>query len=70
MSDFAKRLAQVRDLVGLSQKELATLVGMEPSMISHFEGGKREPSLENFIRIAKALNVSADMLLGLKRQMP
>jgi transcriptional regulator with XRE-family HTH domain len=37
---------------------------MEPSAISHFETGRRKPSFDNLKRLADALRVSTDYLLG------
>lgn len=48
----------------MTQGELAVKAGLDPSVISHFEKGVRAPSLANFTRLADALEVSADYLLG------
>jgi hypothetical protein len=37
---------------------------MAPAAISHFETEQRVPSLESFVRLVDALEVSADSLLG------
>lgn len=39
---------------------------MQPSAIAHFEAGRRKPSFDNVRALAKALDVSADYLLGSK----
>jgi transcriptional regulator with XRE-family HTH domain len=49
---------------GLSQSDLATKTGLQPAAISHFETGARRPSFENLRRLAVALDVSTDYLLG------
>jgi transcriptional regulator with XRE-family HTH domain len=49
---------------GWSQTDLAEKSGMQPSAISHFEVGRRAPSFENLKRLADALQVSMDYLLG------
>lgn len=61
---FAKRLHTARDLREISQAELASLTGLQPSAISHFETGGRKPSFENLKRLAEKLEVSTDYLLG------
>ena len=61
---FKERLRAARELRKLSQPELAKLVGMPPSSISHFEGGGRKPSFDNLQRLATALEVTTDYLLG------
>lgn len=64
MSEFAKRLKACRVQRSMSQTEFAERTGFQPSAISHFENGGRMPSAENLIRIADALGVSTDWLLG------
>lgn len=61
---FKERLKSVRELRGLSQNQLATNSGLPPSSVSHFEAGARKPSLDNLKRIAVALDVTTDYLLG------
>lgn len=61
---FPERLRKARELRGLSQGELADRAGLQPSAISHFETGGRKPSFENLRRLADALSVSTDFLLG------
>ncbi len=64
---FAQRLATIRSMSGLTQAQLGTKANIATTSIAHFEGGKREPNLENLIKIVKALGVSADVLLGTAR---
>lgn len=59
-----ERLKKAREASGLSQSELAARVRVQPPVISHFETGKRSPSLISLRRIADALDVSVDYLLG------
>lgn len=61
---FRRRLAQARDARAISQGELAKRTGLPASSISHFEGGGRKPSFDNLNRLADALNVTTDYLLG------
>ena len=63
--EFCKNLKEVRKSRGLSQGGLAKITGLHPSAISHFEIGDRKPSFYNLVRLVKALNVSADSLLGI-----
>ena len=48
----------------MSQSELATKVGLEPSAISHFECGRRVPCLKNLMKLAKAFDVTLDELVN------
>lgn len=61
---FAKRLIDIRERRKLSQAELASKAGLQPAAIGHFEKQRRSPSFHNVRKIAQALNVSADYLLG------
>jgi transcriptional regulator with XRE-family HTH domain len=63
-TDFPTRLKTARESRGLSQGELAGKTGLQPSAISHFETGGRSPSFDNLRRLADALNVDTDYLLG------
>lgn len=63
---FGARLREARERQGLSQAELADRSGMQPSAIAHFEANRRKPSFENVRRLAKALSVTADYLLGVQ----
>jgi transcriptional regulator with XRE-family HTH domain len=62
--DFSDRLRQERERKGLSQTDLANKSGLQPSAISHFETRKRSPSFENLKKLADALSVTIDYLMG------
>lgn len=61
---FAERLRSAREAKGLSQKDLADKAGFQPSAISHFENEGRSPSFANLRKLADALGVTVDYLLG------
>ena len=61
---FSKRLRAARESKKLSQNELAEKAGFQPSAISHFETGNRSPSFANLKRLADALDITVDYLLG------
>jgi transcriptional regulator with XRE-family HTH domain len=61
---FPSRLKSARDLRGWNQAELAAKAGMPPSSIAHFEAGARKPSFDTLRRLATALSVTTDYLLG------
>lgn len=61
---FQERLKAARDLRQWSQNDLATQAGMPPSSIAHFESGSRKPSFDTLRRLANALEVTTDFLLG------
>lgn len=62
---FPERLKRARELRRLSQGEAASKSGMPPTSISHFEAGSRKPSFDNLRKLARALEVTTDYLLGL-----
>lgn len=66
--EFGDLLRSAREKKGLTQSELATKAGFQPSAIAHFEAGRRTPSLDNLRRLADALAVTLDYLLGREPQ--
>ena len=63
-------IRKVREQRGLKQAELAERAGLNPSAISQFETGQREPSSENLCKLADALGVTVDYLLGREEPKP
>lgn len=61
---FPSRLRTARDARGLSQGKLAEKAGLQSSAVSHFETGARKPSFDNLRRLADALRITTDYLLG------
>lgn len=62
---FGRRLRELRDARGWTQGQLAERARVPPAMISHFETGVRgAPSADNLVKLANALEVSLDYLLG------
>ena len=61
---FPERLRTAREKRGLNQGELASRARFQASAISHFETGNRKPSFDNLRRLADALEVTTDYLLG------
>lgn len=62
--NLAARLAEVRSLSNLSQKELADKMAVSPSLISHWEKGSRVPSEGQLLELARNLGVALDYLLN------
>ncbi len=60
---FSKNLKYYRLKKNMNKKELASLVGVTPMAISHYENGMRRPGMEVVKALAKALDVRvADFL--------
>lgn len=61
---FAERVRAARNLRGWSQAELAEATKLQVSAISHFETSTRSPSFDNLRKLADALQVTTDYLIG------
>ena len=61
---FSERLKAARNVRGWSQSELAEATRLQVSAISHFETGGRSPSFDNLRKLADALQVTTDYLIG------
>ena len=61
---FRARLREWRLTRGMTQEELAGKADVPTISVSHFETGHRFPNAESLRRLADALGVSADYLLG------
>lgn len=61
---FFKRLRELRFRYGLTQNELAEIIGIKRNTYSDWENGKIEPSFENLIKLADLFEVSLDCLFG------
>jgi transcriptional regulator with XRE-family HTH domain len=67
IKDFGKRLAKFRKASGLTQEQLGDLVGVSKRVIAYYEGETKYPPAHLIAPLSKALNVSADELLGIKK---
>jgi transcriptional regulator with XRE-family HTH domain len=66
---LGQRLARLRKERGHTQAELAEKIGLIRGLISDYERDKRKPNYEMIIRLALALKITTDELLGLKKTM-
>lgn len=62
---FKTRLKQSITERGLTQRMLATLIGTTEQSVSRWANGNKTPNADMLYRMCKALDVSADYLLGL-----
>jgi transcriptional regulator with XRE-family HTH domain len=60
---FAQKLSMLRNERGLTQKEMANLIGVGIAQIRRYEKGNSSPTLEVIKNIARTLGISADELL-------
>ncbi len=63
-STLTKRLKELREELGYTQKEIADLTFTDKSQVSKWEHGIINPSIETLITLADLFNVSIDYLLG------
>lgn len=61
---FAERLKELRKQAHLTQVELAKRLGIGQSSYADWERGKKKPTQENLVKIARILDVSIDYLVG------
>ena len=57
-------IKEARERVGLSQKELATSLGIKPTTFNGYENGTHDPKSDILVLIAKKCETSVDFLLG------
>lgn len=61
---IGQRIKYLREKVDLTQKDVATKLGVEPAAISKYELDMREPNIEALKNLGEIFNVSIDYLLG------
>ncbi|GET71246.1 MULTISPECIES: helix-turn-helix domain-containing protein [Streptococcus] len=64
MSIFSDKLTKYRKEQGFTQQEIADKIGINRGSYSNWENGKREPTLENVVKLAKLFKTTTDELLG------
>lgn len=62
---LGKRLKELRNEKGLTQKEVAAALGIHNVTYLHYEKDEREPPLKILAEMANFFEVSTDYLLGL-----
>jgi transcriptional regulator with XRE-family HTH domain len=70
METFAKRLRQRAEELGLSLAQVARKADVSERSFSHYAAERSEPDLATLARVAKALGVTADYLVGLVDDRP
>ena len=63
-----KRLEGLRKARGMSQRQLAAVLGVTHYTISAYENGRSEPGDDIKVRLARLFDVSMDYLLGIVDQ--
>ena len=58
-----KGLKQIRKEQGLTQLKVAMDLNISREALSHYENGKREPSIDMLVKMSEYFNVSIDYLI-------
>lgn len=64
MKQIAARLKEIREAKGWTQDDLADAAGMNRVTIAKYESGRIEPKSASLSKLAAALEVTTDVLLG------
>jgi len=67
---IGKRLADVRKSRGLTQTQLADLIGINQRLVSDYEIGRVGISAEMLARFCMALRCSADTIMAISKELP
>lgn len=59
-----KGLKQIRKEQGLTQLKVAMDLNISREALSHYENGKREPSIDMLVKMSEYFNVSIDYLIS------
>jgi transcriptional regulator with XRE-family HTH domain len=62
--DIGDRIALARGLVGLSQTDLAAMLGVSRGLVGQWESHRKKPGRENVSKIAQATLVGVGWLMG------
>ena len=66
--NFKENLHSLRKQKKVSQEVLAQHLGVSQRLISHYEKGKCEPSLDYLCSMAKFFDVTLDELVGFEKE--
>jgi transcriptional regulator with XRE-family HTH domain len=62
--EFGQRLREARIAAGLTQQELASRIGMQPSHLSEIESGQQNVTMRSMAALAHALGLQLQVLLA------
>lgn len=61
--EFGTRLRKLREARGLTQRQLADRIDIEPAQVTRYERGQFLPNAETLVTLSKVLQVETDFLL-------
>jgi transcriptional regulator with XRE-family HTH domain len=69
--ELGERLRSLRHSLGITQREIARLLGVDQAHISNVERGARGLTIQQVVKLSRGLGVSADEILNNgKKQKP
>lgn len=68
--DFSLRLAQLRELKGVSARDMSLSMGQNPGYINNIESGKAMPSLSGIFYICDYLGISPSEFFDIDAKNP
>lgn len=66
MYNFGANLKSIRELLGMTQAELARRTGLTPAAVSQIESNERDPAFKTIVKILDVIPVKFEKLAGLK----
>ena len=66
--ELGLRITETLQKRGMTQKELASRIGVTEAVVSRYVSGDRDPKPEVLANIATALNTASDYLLGIENE--
>ena len=66
IADIHKRLAENLHSTGLTQKEMAKMVGISQKTISHYVNGDKMPALDTLANLCRVFDLDPAEILCLK----
>jgi len=61
---FANMIKELREEKGLTQRQLAEIIGLTSNAVYEWEKRGKQPNFETLCKLADFFNVSIDYLLG------
>lgn len=66
--EFRNRINELLKVKGIKQADLCRMTGLSTALISKYSTGQTSPTLDNAIKIADALDITLDELVGRNRE--
>ena len=67
ISEIGERIKRCRLALGMNKAQLASKAGLSRPAITYYENRNTKPTLQSLRKLADALGVSVDYLIGLKK---